>query len=76
MAGTGSVGRAAYHAGRGQSSAEEAQTLVVNARRAFFVMVGVLAVIWAIQIANAADSYHFTSATESTRTTSAACPTS
>jgi membrane associated rhomboid family serine protease len=33
---------------------------VINARRAFFVMVGALAIIWAIQVANAADNYHFT----------------
>jgi membrane associated rhomboid family serine protease len=41
-------------------SADEATTLVANARRAFFVMVGVLAVIWIIQVVNAADSYHLT----------------
>jgi membrane associated rhomboid family serine protease len=59
VSGTGSSPRRAPR-GTWTISAEEAQTLVVNARRAFFVMVGVLAVIWAIQIANAADSYHFT----------------
>jgi len=37
---------------------DEAQTLLVNARRAFFVMVGVLAVLWIIQVANVADGYH------------------
>jgi membrane associated rhomboid family serine protease len=31
--------------------------LLANARKAFFVMVGVLAVIWIIQVANAADGY-------------------
>lgn len=36
------------------------QTVLANARRAFFVMVGVLVVLWAIQIANVADSYHLT----------------
>ncbi|HET9896958.1 MAG TPA: rhomboid family intramembrane serine protease [Streptosporangiaceae bacterium] len=40
--------------------ADEAQTLLGNARRAFFVMVGVLALLWIIQIANAALSYHLT----------------
>jgi membrane associated rhomboid family serine protease len=39
---------------------DEAQTLLVNARRAFFVMVGVLALLWIIQLVNAADSYHLT----------------
>jgi membrane associated rhomboid family serine protease len=33
-------------------SDEEAQTLLRNARRAFFVMVGVLALLWIIQIIN------------------------
>ncbi len=36
---------------------DEAQTLLTNARRAFFVMVGVLALLWIIQIINFADSY-------------------
>ena len=35
-------------------------TVLVGARRAFFVMTGVLVVLWAIQIANVADSYHLT----------------
>jgi membrane associated rhomboid family serine protease len=39
---------------------EEARAVLGNARRAFFVMVGVLAVLWIIQIINAADSYHLT----------------
>ena len=34
--------------------------VLAGARRALFVMVGVLAVIWALQIANAADSYNLT----------------
>ncbi len=32
--------------------------VLAGARRAFFVMAGVLVVIWAIQITNAADAYH------------------
>ncbi len=36
---------------------DEARTLVTNARRAFFVMIGVLAVLWVIQIVNVADGY-------------------
>lgn len=35
-------------------------TVVAGARRAFFVMTGILVVLWAIQIANVADSYHLT----------------
>jgi len=38
--------------------AGQAQTVLAGARRALFVMVGVLAMIWALQIANSADSYH------------------
>lgn len=41
-------------------SAEEAKALLINARKAFFVMVGVLAALWIIQVINAADSYHLT----------------
>ena len=37
------------------------QTVIANARRALFVMAGILVVLWAIQIANVADSYHLTS---------------
>jgi membrane associated rhomboid family serine protease len=36
---------------------DEARTLITNARRAFFVMAGVLVVLWVIQIANAAEGY-------------------
>ena len=36
------------------------QAVLANARRALFVMAGVLVVLWAIQIANVADSYHLT----------------
>ncbi len=35
-------------------------TVLAGARRAFFVMTGVLVVLWALQIANVADSYHVT----------------
>jgi membrane associated rhomboid family serine protease len=35
-------------------------TVLTGARRALFVMVGVLAVIWALQIVNVADSYNLT----------------
>src|SRR5580704_15022234 len=40
-------------------SEDEAQTLLTNARRAFFVMVGVLAVLWIIQVFNFADHYNW-----------------
>ncbi len=36
------------------------QTVLANARKALFVMVGILVVLWAIQIANVADAYHLT----------------
>jgi membrane associated rhomboid family serine protease len=38
----------------------DAETVLAGARKALFVMTGVLVVIWAIQIANAADSYYLT----------------
>jgi membrane associated rhomboid family serine protease len=38
--------------------AGQAETVLAGARRALFVMVGALALIWALQIANYADSYH------------------
>jgi len=36
------------------------ETVLTGARRALFVMTGILVVIWALQIANYADSYHLT----------------
>jgi membrane associated rhomboid family serine protease len=41
-------------------TATDAQTMVTEARKAFFVMAGVLVILWVIQIANWADSYHLT----------------
>jgi len=38
----------------------QADTVLANARRALFVMTGFIVVIWALQIANAADSYNLT----------------
>ena len=40
--------------------AGQAETVLAGARRALFVMVGVLALIWALQVANIADAYHLT----------------
>jgi membrane associated rhomboid family serine protease len=40
--------------------AEDPAAVLAGARRALFVMVGVLAVLWIVQIANWADSYHLT----------------
>jgi membrane associated rhomboid family serine protease len=40
--------------------AGQAETVLAGARRALFVMVGVLALIWALQVANFADAYHLT----------------
>jgi len=36
----------------------QAETMLAMARKAFFVMVGILALLWAIQILNWADHYH------------------
>src|SRR5260370_3950378 len=38
----------------------DAETVLSGARRALFVMTGILVVIWALQIANYADSYYLT----------------
>jgi membrane associated rhomboid family serine protease len=38
----------------------DAETVLTGARRALFVMTGILVVIWALQIANYADSYQLT----------------
>jgi membrane associated rhomboid family serine protease len=38
----------------------QADSVLAGARNALFVMTGVLVVIWAIQLANVADSYHLT----------------
>lgn len=56
-AGSGKVPRRAWALGVG-----EAETVLAGARKALFVMTGVLAVIWAIQIANVAGSYHLSQA--------------
>jgi len=40
--------------------AGDAETVLAEARKALFVMVGVLAILWVIQIANWADHYHLT----------------
>ncbi len=40
--------------------AGQAEAVLAGARRALFVMVGVLALIWALQVANVADAYHLT----------------
>jgi len=37
---------------------DDAESLVAEARKALFVMVGFLAILWVIQVANFADSYH------------------
>ncbi|HEV2374450.1 MAG TPA: rhomboid family intramembrane serine protease [Streptosporangiaceae bacterium] len=58
-ASTGALGRASALTRRGawDLGPDDAETIVARARTALFVMVGVLAVIWAIQIANWADHY-------------------
>jgi membrane associated rhomboid family serine protease len=42
------------------TSAGDPETVLAEARKALFVMVGFLAVLWIIQIANWADHYHLT----------------
>jgi membrane associated rhomboid family serine protease len=55
----GRAGSSARPARRGtwRLGEDEARTLVTNARMAFFVMLGVLAVLWIIQVVNVADGY-------------------
>jgi len=43
-----------------QLGSGDAETVLAEARRALFVMVGFLAILWVIQIANWADHYHLT----------------
>jgi membrane associated rhomboid family serine protease len=60
-ASTGRASQSARPARRGWVlAAGQAEAVVAGARRALFVMVGVLAVIWALQIASYADSYNLT----------------
>jgi membrane associated rhomboid family serine protease len=51
----GSAGRGTWDIGGGS-----AETVLAEARTAFFVMVGFLAILWVIQIANWADHYRLT----------------
>jgi membrane associated rhomboid family serine protease len=46
--------------GRWDLAAGDAESVLAEARKAFFVMAGVLAVLWIIQIANWADHYQLT----------------
>jgi membrane associated rhomboid family serine protease len=46
--------------GKWSITESDAQTMVTEARKAFFVMAGVLAVLWIIQIVNWADGYRLT----------------
>ncbi len=65
---TGATGSAAPAAGKRSSStaprrgwdlgAGDAVSMVAEARKALFVMVGFLAAIWIVQIVNVADGYH------------------
>jgi membrane associated rhomboid family serine protease len=52
---SGPAGRRAWDFGSG-----DAETVLAEARKALFVMVGFLALIWVIQIANWADQYRLT----------------
>jgi membrane associated rhomboid family serine protease len=54
----GSRGSAA--GGRWDLAPGDAETILAEARKAFFVMAAVIAVLWVVQIANWADQYHLT----------------
>jgi membrane associated rhomboid family serine protease len=60
VSGKNSVVRGASGRGLWDLGAGDAETVLAEARKALFVMVGVLAVLWLIQIANWADHYHLT----------------
>ena len=51
------VGRRTAPGGKWSISERDAQTIVAEARKAFFVMAGILAVLWIIQIINWAGHY-------------------
>jgi membrane associated rhomboid family serine protease len=46
--------------GKWSISESDAQAMVAEARKAFFVMAGILAVLWIIQVVNFADGYRLT----------------
>ncbi len=60
--GRGVGGRSGRGAGRGlwDFGAGDAETVLAEARKALFVMVGFLAILWIVQIANWADHYRLT----------------
>jgi membrane associated rhomboid family serine protease len=58
--GSGPAGRHGGSRGRWDRGAGDAEAVLAEARRAFFVMAGFLAVIWVLQIANWADHYRIT----------------
>jgi membrane associated rhomboid family serine protease len=58
--GSGPAGRQGGSRGRWDLGAGDAEAVLAEARRAFFVMAGFLAVIWVLQIANWADHYRIT----------------
>ena len=53
-------GQRAAPGGKWSISERDAQAIVAEARKAFFVMAGILAVLWIIQIINWADPYQLT----------------
>jgi membrane associated rhomboid family serine protease len=52
------TGTTAPQGGRGRTAYRSAEIDVDEARKAFFLMVGFIALIWALQVANWADHYH------------------
>jgi membrane associated rhomboid family serine protease len=53
-------GRGSAARGKWDLAPGDAENILAEARKAFFVMVAVLAVLWVVQIANWADHYHLT----------------
>jgi membrane associated rhomboid family serine protease len=53
-------GRRSASRGRWELAPGDAESVLAEARKAFFVMAGVLAVLWILQIANWADHYQLT----------------
>jgi membrane associated rhomboid family serine protease len=57
---TGPATRRTAPRGKWSITEGDAQSMVAEARKAFFVMAGFIALIWIIQLANAADHYQLT----------------
>ncbi|HEY2575765.1 MAG TPA: rhomboid family intramembrane serine protease [Streptosporangiaceae bacterium] len=60
MTDRGDISRQRQARSRWQLGTGDAETVLAEARKALFVMVGFLAILWIVQIANAADHYQLT----------------